>query len=75
MGRTWLTHFLAGYASVGLVNGYIMSLAIPAMNYLGVFFYALTWPGFIVCARMEISGACGPLDWMPVWMQAWMFTL
>jgi hypothetical protein len=35
---------VALYLAVGLVLGLIMESAVPAMNALGVAYYALTWP-------------------------------
>ena len=39
------------YLGAGLFGGLMMKQAIPAMNWLGVTYYALTWPEFVYCAR------------------------
>lgn len=36
----YATHFVAAYLGAGLSNGFILSQAIPAMNWFGIFTYA-----------------------------------
>jgi hypothetical protein len=57
---------LVVYAVIGLVVGSLMAYAIPAMNILGVLYYALFWPMFV------LQGAFGiPINW-PI--PSWVFT-
>lgn len=73
MGRIIATHLLALYLGAGLFGGLLMQRAIPAMNGVGVAFYAATWPRQIACAR--VSAGCRDFDeWMPGWMVAALFT-
>lgn len=41
------------YFGAGLFAGLLMERAIPALNFVGVGYIALTWPGQIICARIE----------------------
>jgi hypothetical protein len=57
---------LVVYAVIGLVVGSLMAYAIPAMNILGVLYYVLFWPMFV------LQGAFGiPINW-PI--PSWVFT-
>jgi hypothetical protein len=53
------------YLWIGLILGSAMAFAIPAMNPLGVGYYALTWPAFV---------ASGTLDTPAPPVPAWAFT-
>ena len=41
---------LSVYFGAGLFGGLLMKQAIPAINPLGVAYYAATWPGHVYCA-------------------------
>lgn len=60
------------YLGAGLFGGLLMERAIPAMNAVGVAFYATTWPMQIICARTTTE--CDPFGWVPMWAQSLMFT-
>lgn len=53
----------AVYFLIGVVLGSLMAYAIPAMNWLGVLYYATFWPMFV------IQGVFGvPINWpIPEW--------
>ena len=70
--KSVLSHFLVAYLAVGVVHGWLISLTIPAMNWIGVTTYAIIWPSFFYCAPVERD--CNPLEVFPMSIQAWMFT-
>lgn len=39
------------YFIIGFGGGLLLAAAIPAMNFWGVTYYALTWPAFVYCAK------------------------
>jgi hypothetical protein len=51
MTRNIITHGLCFYLGAGLFGGLLMATAIPAMNVLGVAYFAATWPMQVYCAR------------------------
>jgi hypothetical protein len=54
---------LAVYAVIGLLLGTAMSFFIPAINILGILYYALFWPMFILQGTFGI-----PINWpIPEW--------
>ena len=61
--RAALSHLLAGYVGAGLFGGLLMKMSIPALNPIGVVFYALTWPAFVYCA--PTSRNCNMLESIP----------
>ena len=56
---------VSAYSVIGLILALIAKLTIPAMNFFGVIYYALTWPLWL------ISGTFG-LHFMPI--ADWMFS-
>lgn len=55
--RSYLMGLLTAYLFVGLFAGTTMARAMPALNGLGAFYVAATWPAAMVCAA---TGAlCG----------------
>lgn len=56
------------YITIGAgLGGYMQSL-IPAMNWFGVAYYALTWPAYPIC---HYAG-CDPMP--PQWVSDFMFS-
>lgn len=56
--------FLAVYFAIGLSIGSLFWYAIPAFNLLGLIYYAVFWPMFV------LQGAFGiPINWpIPEWL-------
>lgn len=73
MRKTILTIVASAYIGAGLFGGLVMQAAVPAMNGLGVAYYAATWPAFLHCARKDVAG-CNPLTLMPLWLSQHLFT-
>lgn len=54
---------LVVYLIIGLLLGSFMAYAIPAMNILGVMYYAVFWPMFVLQGTFGI-----PINWpIPDW--------
>lgn len=68
--RRVLTHLAAIYLGAGLFGGLMMGQAVPALNWLGIGYYALTWPAQVYCAPDYTR--CDPLPNPDG--AAWMFT-
>lgn len=62
MAKQILTHVTAVYFGAGLFGGLLLQQAMPAMNAIGVTYYAITWPGQIYCARTSRNGSAMPPD-------------
>lgn len=55
--------FLVLYFIIGLVMGSVMAYVIPAMNWMGVLYYATFWPMFVLQGTFGI-----PINWpIPTW--------
>ena len=55
--------FLVVYLTVGLILGSILAYALPAINILGVLYYAVFWPMFVLQGTFGI-----PINWpIPSW--------
>ena len=55
--------FLVLYLTVGLILGSILAYALPAINILGVLYYAVFWPMFVLQGTFGI-----PINWpIPSW--------
>lgn len=54
---------LSLYAGIGLLLGYAMKLALPAISWLGVFYYALIWPAFVSAGTFHTPAPPIP-DWV-----------
>ena len=59
----------AVYAVIGLVLGSVMAHFIPAMNILGVLYYALLWPLNLIDGTFHLH-----LVPMPDWLMQYFFT-
>ena len=56
--------FLVLYFIIGLLMGSVMAYVIPAMNILGVLYYAVFWPMFVLQGTFGI-----PINWsIPEWV-------
>ena len=62
------THFAALYIGAGLFGGLLMQAAIPAINPLGVAYYAATWPAQIYCAPVSRGCNVTPNESWGAWM-------
>ncbi|MBW3243407.1 hypothetical protein KUV57_12105 [Epibacterium sp. DP7N7-1] len=62
------------YFGAGMFGGLVMQAAVPAMNGLGVAYYAATWPAFLHCARSDVT-SCNPLTLPPPWIGKHLFDL
>ena len=56
------------YLSIGWSVGAVMHFLIPAMNWLGLLYYTLTWPAYPIC---HFAG-CDPMP--PHWVADHLFT-
>lgn len=74
MIRSTLAAIFWAYFGAGMFGGLVMQTAVPAMNGLGVAYYAMTWPAFLHCARTDVK-SCNPLSLPPVWLGRYMFDL
>ncbi len=55
--------FLAVYSIIGLVLGSFIGYVMPAMNWMGVLYYAMFWPMFVLQGTFGI-----PFNWpIPEW--------
>ncbi len=66
MAKRILGWVVAGYLLIGLVLGLVVSVAIPAVNVLGVGYYALTWP-------LHVAHGSGLTEWQPP-IPDWVFS-
>lgn len=56
--------FLVVYFTVGLILGSFLAYALPAINLLGVLYYAVFWPMFVLQGTFGI-----PINWpIPSWV-------
>lgn len=62
--RTITTHAAALYLGAGLFGGLLMAAAVPAINPVGVIYYAATWPAQIYCAPVARGCTVAP---SPAW--------
>jgi hypothetical protein len=74
MLKTIVTVIVSGYLGAGLFGGLVMQTAVPAMNTFGVAAYAVSWPGFLYCARSDFDD-CQPFRHIPLSVQGYMFDL
>lgn len=56
------------YLAIGTGLGLYVQSLIPAMNWLGVTYYAATWPAYPAC---HLAG-CDPMP--PQWLSNYLFT-